>query len=385
MTDITFKQVDHDLGVLHQRTVAMEGFQRWVVGHGVVTGDVARVIRVSLEDNDSDPNQGVTGKDLVTGLKKVGITIRNIVQWLLRQIGKVIEKIGLGLQKLGEMGRNNERALKALGNDATAALDAGQVEVPAEKFNPSMLSIAGEFVGHELEHAKIFTGMVQWYAKTFIENMAIVIDGLEELLEKHKGDSDISAFLDAAAKVISAAHWVPKLPMGGSAKPTEIDLVDKLYTVPMFGDTGFVFFDPAKAAAVFPKGVEAIRDYFVAEFTEYDSKKELTIESLPAPKYDALVKLNGEMLKGLEFWQNNIDGSTEKLRRVLKELETAADKISGGEDVSAAANTMANIGGVAIQRLGKAVEDGSKYLARTINQEMHYISTTIAVVQGGKK
>uniref|UniRef100_A0AB39CCY5 Internal head protein n=1 Tax=Pseudomonas phage RVTF4 TaxID=3236931 RepID=A0AB39CCY5_9VIRU len=378
MTDITFKQVDHDLGTLHQQTVALEGFHRWVVGHGAVTGDVARVIRVALEDSDPDDiSKGVTGKDLVTGIKKVSVTIRNIVQWLLRQIGKLIEKIGLGIQKLGNLGRDNEKKLKALGNDQAAKLDSGDVEVDPDAFNPAMLCITGKFVGHELEHAKTFTTVTRWFAKDFMDQMNTVLDNLEGAIAQHLQDESPDEFIKKAAQIISSTVHLPKVQMGGAAGPAEQAGSHTIHTVPLFGDIGMVMFDPSKASEGLAT-VESAREYLVFDFVEYNSKQETEFEKLPAPKSDVLLKLNQEMLDALEFWESNIKTSAARLRKTLEGVESSTSKIGTGDSAATAQATMGNIMATTIQRLGAGMDSGSKYLARTFNQELHYISTTIA-------
>lgn len=384
MTDITFKQVDHDLGILHQQTVALEGFQRWVVGNGVVTGDTARVIRVALEDSESDVSKGVTGKDLVTGIKKVSVTLRNIIQWILRQIGKLIEKIGLGLQKLGNLGRDNEKKLKALSNDSVALLDSGEAEITAEQFNPSSLCIAGKFVGNELEHAKQFTTVARWYAKDYMEQVGQAITKIEALISQHLSDETPDAFLKAAGAALASTIQLPKIKMGGSAQPADMELTDQVHSMPLFGDVGLVIFDPSKASAVFEQGIDKIRDYLVMDFVDFNSRQETEFAQLPAPKLPVLIQLNKEMLEAVEFWEQNVNSSANRLKDVFAKVETATGKL-GTEDATAAAATMGNAMGVIMQRLGQGIDEGSKYLARTFNHELHYISTTIDIVSQGKK
>lgn len=383
MTDITFQQVDHDLGVLHQRSVALEGFHRWVVGHGAVAGDIARVIRVSLEDSEGS-SEGVTGKDLVTGLKKVSITIRNIIQWLLRQIGKMVEKIGLGLQKLGNLGRNNEKRLKALGSDESAKLDSGNVNIAPDDFNPAMLSIAGQFVGHELDHAKSFTTLTRWYAKDFMEQINKVIEDLEGAIAQHMTDESPDEFVKKAAQILSSTIHLPKIQMGGSAAPAEEAGANTIHTVPLFGDTGLVMFDPSKASEGLA-GVEQARDYLVFKFVEYNSKQDSQSEKLPVPKASVLLQLNKEMLDALEFWETNIKTSAARLRSTLEGVESSTNKIGTGESAAGAQAVMGNIMATIIQRMGAGVESGSKYLARTFNQELHYIDAAISAASQEKE
>ncbi|WDS62223.1 hypothetical protein [Pseudomonas phage D6] len=386
MTDITLAQVGADLARLHQYNVALEGFQRVMQGREVVTGPTAMAMRIALEDAEVDQSEskGVTGKDLVTGIKKVGITLKNIIQWLLRTIGKLIEKIGQGMQRLGEVGRKNDKRIKALSSDQTALLK-GEADPDTFKFNPNQLCIAGEFVGHEMEHAQIASKFVRWLITDYINGFIRVLEGTEKLVAQHMTDESPEAFLKALGALIGSSIHFPgvKGATEDYAPEYATDKEHTLRTVPMLGDFGLVMFDPAAAATVFPQGVEKIQQYLKIDVVEYNTKKEFTGERLPFPGADQLKQINSLVTETAEYWNSNDKTQSQKLEKAVTNMESIAGKLTQSE--STATNTIGNVVGMVIQRLGTVLTSGNKWASRALSTELHYLTETIDFATGRKK
>lgn len=380
MTEITFSQVGYDLARLNQHNVALEGFIRLMEGREVITGPTALSMRIALEDSISEMD-GISGQDLSKGLKKIYVTIRNIIQWLLRTIGKAFEVIGMGMQRLGNAGKRNKERLAALGNDDMARLkDADGLKDHA--FKVETLCIAGEFSGHDLEHVQATANMVRWLIGDYMGGVLKVFDNISTLVTKHTDDKDATEFLKTLGQLIGSSMSYPKVKQANEdlAPDFQIDSKHSINTVPMLGDHGLVMFEIAGAAGVFESGLDAAQNFLKVDIVPYNTKKELANDVIPLPSPEDLLKLNEITLGAVEFW-NTEDG------KVGAHLKKTTDTLNGlvatlEKSKSGAANTMAGAIALVLQHLGGAISHGSKWAGRTLTNELHYISKTIDQASG---
>lgn len=381
MTDITLTQVDADLARLNQYNLALEGFQRVMEGREVITGPTAMAMRIALEDAEVDQSddKGVTGKDLVAGFKKVAITVRNIIQWLLRTIGKLVEKIGLGMQKLGLLNRKVTEKTKALPETAKATLGKEQpVEQPS--FDPQVLSITGKFVGNDAEQLNNVLKFAEYLTVQYPAQFVKLMNAVIPLAKSHADDEDDRDFFYALGKVIDTEFKVPKIAtsLGDYMEGVEVD--GKYVTVPMMGDYGLAMFHPNTAYSTFQRagrdGVDMLRDFFVIHFGQGKAgggDVEVTTMS-----YEQIVKMSDICSKIIETNNDNATKYSGELAEVGKRVNQLIDEFSKSE--GATRNKIGTAIGVLVQRMAQPLIEGQKWFSRTVGQELVYMDQCLEQV-----
>lgn len=374
MTDITLQQVNHDLGFLHRQTVALEGFQRWVVGHDEITGPAARVIRIALEDSEKEESKGVTGKDIVTGVKKVAVTIRNIVQWLLRMIGKIVEKIGAAMQRLGEKGQKVKARAKSLGSEEATKMESTPVD--GSKFNAAALSVGAEFVGNNLEQMKHAITLSEWMVEVLLPGIIKVVQGIPNLTTKHMTDESPDDFMEELGNMIRMSIRVPKM------RVTETDFTEgfdgdpekMIKSVPLPGNVGFIMTNPNGIADVFGS-LDAIRSGFHFAVVPYSGAQELDASEFKAPSAQQLGQIV-DMINGCsDKWNDKATVIARDFERALGSIEETSGKFIESEQAATAhiGNAIATV----LQRFGVIVKEGVKWSNTLFTNELDYLSACL--------
>ncbi|QBJ02747.1 hypothetical protein MZD04_gp221 [Pseudomonas phage Psa21] len=381
MTEITLMQVDADLARLNQYNLALEGFQRVMEGREVITGPTAMAMRIALEDAEVDQSvdQGITGKDLVAGFKKVAITVRNIIQWLLRTIGKLVETIGLAMQKLGDVGRKQKVALKAVPEQVKTELPKAKVE--PSSFDPSFLSIAGEFAGHDVEQLNNMLKMVQFASNDYPVQFDHVLADLEQLARtaiSSKADST-DAFFNGLGQSLQKNIKIPQMKYSNTNHMPHMssNSVSTVNTVPLLGDQGLTMLDPQDAVAVLSKSnpISALQGYLLIKFGEYDTSVEGEVE-VKSPDYPTLVKLNEICIQAAETWNEADKSNLSKISSRVEKIKGLLDDMAKGEQ-SPALNTIASAMGVVLQRMTDPLMNIQKWVSRTLKAELSYIQQCV--------
>jgi hypothetical protein len=387
MADITLTQVDADLARLNQYNLALEGFQRVMEGREIVTGPLAVAMRIALEDAevDQDDDKGVTGKDIATGFKKVAITVKNIIQWLLRTIGKLVEKLGLGMQRLGEKGRKVKQALAEMPEAARASLGKGDAsEIPQDVLQPEMLAIAGEFVGNDIEAINNVIKMGTYINGDFPKMFDQIMGTTEQLARKHMNDDTSEEFFKALAATLSTGLKRPTVPFSGDHFAAAVaNEEDTINTVPLMGDQGFVMPDPKGSGTLNENNpIEQLRGYFVWHFGDYNTKSTGSVD-IPVVDFATISKITDLIDKSIN---DNIDSSSE-LKSLMDKRVSATnallDEMAKG-DGPGARGEIAMCVGVMLQRFADCLTNIHGWYARTLTQELGYLNTCIDVASKGK-
>lgn len=382
MTEITFNQVDHDLGALRQQTVALEGFKRWVVGHDDVTGPAARVIRIALEDADADDSKGVTGKDIATGLKKVAITIRNIIKWLLRKIGGLIEKLGQLMQRVGQKAQKVETQAKAMGNEQVQKMESGEAPPKPGSFNAQRLAVAGKFVGNDLEQVKHSIEFSVWLIDSFLPGVVKVMEAIPNLASKHMTASSEEVFMRDIGQVILNNIKVPraKLTKEDYAKDIDGDKSKLLMTQPLLGDVGFVMVGPESIPDVFGS-LDALRADLHYAITPYSTEAEIDQDAEVTIKMTTVKTIASMVADAASKWGTGSTQVGNAYKAALSGIEDTAGKFaeSDSEVTANIGNAIATI----IQRLGSTIESGSKWANGMLSSELTYLHECMNAASGG--
>lgn len=382
MTEITFHQVEQDLITLYQRKFALEGFDKLMEGREVITGPTAVAMAIALEDANPEEaeDKGVTGKDIASGLKKIAITIRNIIQWLLRHIGALVEKLGLSMQRLGERGKKVKAAVAQLPEAAKAAMGKGDTTLPPEtKLDLSALTVDGTFVGSDAEQLNNVIKMGDWINDTYPKMFDSIMTKVEELAKQHMSDDTSEGFFSGLAQVLNASTVLPPVPRSSENFAPSVAAGDQtINTVPMMGDRGLVMYNPKKASDINDNApVDALRGYLTLELPEYTTKQQAP-EGVPPADYETVVKLTDMVNKSID--KNNNGASDVKalmkrridsVNKIVAEMEAKGDKGPHTEIVAAV--------GLMLQRYGKLLTDVHEWYGRTLNQELGYLGLSIDV------
>ncbi|MNC01588.1 hypothetical protein D3C75_489410 [compost metagenome] len=354
MADITLTQVDADLARLNQYQLALEGFRRVMEGREVVTGPTAIAMRIALEDAnvDQDEDKGVTGKDIATGFKKVAVTVRNIVQWLLRTIGKLVEKLGLGMQKLGARSRKVKEALAAMPEVERSALGSGEsTTLSPEVLQPEMLAIEGKFVGNDAESLNNVIKIGAWINKDFPKMFDKVMGETEQLARKHMKDDTSEAFFKALSGIIKSGISKPPVPFSSdNLAPSVMVEGESTNTVPFMGDHGLVLLNPNGGGVLNDNNpIEMLRGWFT------------------------ITKLSNMINSSIEA---NTDGANEVRSLMDKRIDTVnslLDEMAKGGGPGAHGEIAMCIG-VMLQRLTECLTATHGWYGRTLGQELGYLT-----------
>lgn len=372
MTEITLQQVSYDLNTLYQRRLALEGFQGLMEGRDVVTGPTADAMRIALEDADSD-EEGVTGKDLATGVKKVAITVKNIIKWLLRTIGKLVEKLGLGMQKLGAKNTAVKQALKSLSEADRSSVSADK-PVEASALNPAMLCVDGQFVGNDPEQVNNAVKMGDYIHQTFPKMFDSILGKVEQLAKTHASDETSEAFFKAFASLLQSSLVKPDVQFG-STDVTGDAHDGAIATVPLLGNRGFVMMKPEAASELnSDRPIEALRQVFTFSFPEYNVDKNVPDE-IPGADIATVTTLStlvdksvGGIQTGESDMKSLISGRVQSIERVVEELSNKGPGASG-EILEAI--------GLVLQRFAAVMTEVESWYMRTMLQELNYLESCV--------
>lgn len=401
MADITFIQVDADLARLNQYNLALEGFQRLMEGREVVTGPTAMAMRIALEDADADEkrdsDKGVSGKDLVSGFKKVMITVRNVIQWLLREIGRLVEKLGLGMQKLGNKKSKAQKKRAAMSEQARSnmgkseelvppganqqeepaaqeAEEAAPAAAPAEKVNPAFLTINGSFVGNDVEAVNNVVKMGTWINEDFPKMFDALLEDAVGLARSNMRNNSATYFYEALGKSIHKHFVKPKVMFSGQSHTSDHNDAETINTVPLLGDHGLTMVDPAGSDALNGTNpVELLRKWFIFDFSEYSTKKDGDV-SIPSTDFQTMSKL-------LDLVDKSIESSASSSKAGAAIMNARADKVNAFLDELGKLEIDSNVPGeiatglgVIMQRMVKCLVDTQAWYSRTLYQELTYLS-----------
>lgn len=377
MTDITLTQVDADLARLNQYQLALEGFRRVMEGREVVTGPTAIAMRIALEDAnvDQDEDKGVTGKDIATGFKKVVVTVRNIIQWLLRTIGKLVEKLGLGMQKLGAKSRKVKETLAAMPEAERSSLGSGEsATLSPEVLQPEMLAIEGKFVGNDAESLNNVIKIGAWINKDFPKMFDKVMGETEQLARKHMKDDTSEAFFKALGGVIKSSISKPPVPFSSdNLAPSVMVEGESTNTVPFMGDHGLVLLNPNGGGVLNDNNpIEMLRGWFIVHFGEFNTKQ-TGVDEIPVSDFATITKLSNMINSSIEA---NTDGANEVRSLMEKRVDTVnslLDEMAKGGGPGAHGEIAMCIG-VMLQRLTECLTATHGWYGRTLGQELGYLT-----------
>lgn len=379
MAAITLTQVDADLARLNQYNLALEGFRRVMEGREVITGPTAIAMRIALEDAevDQDDDKGVTGKDIASGFKKVAITVKNIIQWLLRTIGKLVEKIGLGMQKLGAKSRKVKETLAAMPEAERSALGKGEpVQPSGTVLQLEFLSIEGTFVANDVEAVNNVIKMGAWINGDYPKMFDSILGGAEQLARKHMKDDTSEAFFKALGGVIKSGVKNPTVPFASESHSNVADAGSTKNTVPLMGDQGLVILDPRDSNVINDNNpVEMLRHWFVFHFGEYNTKQTAP-EEVPVADFATITKIS-DMVNG-SIDSNNDAGSDVKslMDKRISSINKLLDDM-GQNSGPGASGEIAMAIGVMLQRMSQCMVDVHGYYARTLNQVLGYLGVSL--------
>jgi hypothetical protein len=383
MTDITLIQVDADLSRLNQYRLALEGFRRVMEGREVVTGPTAMAMRIALEDAEVDQKEdkGVTGKDLVTGFKKVAITVRNIIQWLLRTIGKLVEKIGLGMQKLGEKSKKVKQDLKAMPEVQRSALGKG--DLPPVDLRPEMLTIEGTFVGNDVEAVNNVIKMGAWINGDFPKMFDQMLGATEQLARKHMKDDTSEAFFKALGSAISSSIKKPTVPFGGESFSNAGSSDMTQNTMPLMGDQGLTIVDGRQSSVINDNNpVEMLRGWFVFTFGEYNTKSTGEVQ-IPLADFATISKISDMVNASVDANNSGANDVKSLMDKRVGSINKLLDEM-GQNDGPGASGEIATAIGVMLQRMCDCMVQVHGWYSRTLNQELGYLGQSIAHVGKGE-
>lgn len=397
MADITLIQVDADLARLNQYNLALEGFQRLMEGREVITGPTAMAMRIALEDaevdQERDNDKGVSGKDLASGFKKVMITIRNVIQWLLREIGKLIEKLGLGMQKLGNkkskaqkkraamseqarnnMGKSEELVPPGANKEESSEETSAEPSAPAEKVNPVLLSINGTFVGNDVEAVNNVVKMGAWINEDFPKMFDSLMNDVVTIARKNMRTNSAVHFYEELGKSIQRNFIKPKVMFSGQSHTSGHDDAETINTVPLLGDFGLTMVDPAGADAL--KGtnpVELLRKWFVMDFGEYNTKKDGDV-TIPSSDFQTMSKLLDMVDKSIASAESSAKAGAAVMNKRVDDVNKFLNEMGEADIDSSVPGEIASGIAVIMQRMVKCLTDTQAWYGRTLFQELTYLS-----------
>jgi hypothetical protein len=382
MTDITLIQVNADLARLNQYNLALEGFRRVMEGREVVTGPTAMAMRIALEDAEVDlkDDKGVTGKDLVTGFKKVMVTVRNIIQWLLRTIGKLVEKLGLGMQKLGEKGRKVKQAIAALPEEQRSALGNGDTtELPQEALQPEMLTIESEFVGNDVEAVNNVIKMGAWINGDFPKMFDSILTSAEQLARKHMKDETSEAYFKALGAAIASGIKKPTVPFSPESYSNVGSPDQTNNTVPLMGNQGLTIPDAREASMLDHNNpVEMLRSWFVFTFGEYNTKSTGNV-TIPVADFATVTKISDMINKSIDENNGGANDVKAMMDRRVNAVNALMDEMAKDGGPGAQGEIALSIG-IMLQRLCECMTQVHGWYSRTLNQELGYLGQCLAAV-----
>jgi hypothetical protein len=380
MADITLTQVDADLARLNQYNLALEGFRRVMEGREVITGPTAVAMRIALEDAtvDQDDDKGVTGKDIATGFKKVMITVKNIIQWLLRTIGKLVEKLGLGMQKLGAKGKKVKQALAEMPEEARAAVGKGEAaELPKEVLQPEMLAIDGQFVGNDVEAVNNVIKMGAWINNDFPKMFDKLMGETERLARAHMKDDTSEAFFKGLAGVIKSGASKPPVPFSSeNFAPSVMVDGEHTNTMPLMGDQGLVLLNPNGGNVLNENNpVEMLRGWFVIHFGEFNTKQ-TGVEDIPVADFNTITKLSDMVNGSIDAHIDAAGDVSSLINKRIGSINSLLDEMSKGGGPGAQGEIAMALG-VMLQRLTECLTAVQSWYGRTLNQELGYLGLSI--------
>lgn len=345
-------------------------------GREVITGPTAVAMSIAMEDADPSEaeDKGVTGKDIAAGLKKVGITIKNIVQWLLRTIGQLVEKLGLAMQRLGEKGKKVKAALDSLPEEAKAKMGGEVKELPAEtQLDLGALSIDGQFVGTDPEQLNNVIKMGDYINKTYPKMFNDILGKVEQLAKQHAEDETSENFFKALAGVLSSSTQMPGVPLDKENYAPSVAAGDQtVNTVPLMGDRGLVIYNPKKAGDINDNApVDALRGYMVLAFPEYTTKQGAP-DSVEVAKYETVVKLTDMVNKSIDDNNNSTSEAGQLIRSRTESINKLVDELTAKDTKGARVEIIEAIG-IMLQRYATLVTEVHKWYGRTLNQELGYL------------
>lgn len=386
MTTITFTQVNADLARLNQYNLALEGFRCLMEGRDVVTGPTAVAMRIALEDRDRDDDdksdRGVTGRDIASGFKKVVITVRNIIQWLLRKIGSLVEKLGLGMQKLGNKTSKAQRRAAKKAEAERAEMGKGEnAELPKEAIQPDQLSIAGAFVGNDVEAVNNVIKLGTWINNDFPKMFDSLMNGVEHLATTHMKDESSAEFFKGLGELIKNNPPRIGIPYSGQSFASD-GAGDKETnnTVPLMGDKGLLVLDPQGNRVLEEDDpVAKLRGWFHFSLADYNTKKP-NEGPVPVADFATVEKLISMVNKSVEANSGVAGEVRSTIHGRVKKINALLDTLSEGQDTGVPGQ-IATAVGVILQRLAECLVSVHSYYARTLNQEVDYLQACL----GGSK
>lgn len=376
MTEITLHQVEQDLITLRRHRLALEGFHQLMEGREVITGPTAVAMSIAMEDADPEAaeEKGVTGKDIAAGLKKVGITIKNIIQWLLRTIGSLVEKLGIAMQRLGMKGKKVKAALDQLPEEAKAKMGNEVKELPTETvLDLGALSIDGVFVGNDPEQVNNVIKMGDYINKTYPKMFNDIMGKVEQLAKQHAEDETSENFFKALAGVLSSSTQLPTIALDKENYAPSIAAGDQtVNTVPLMGDHGLVIYNPKKAGDINDNApVDALRGYMVLGFPGYSTKQQAP-ESAEVATYETVVKLTDMVNKSIDAHNNSVAEVGSILKNRTDSVNKLVDELTAKDTKGARVEIIEAIG-IMLQRYATLVTEVHKWYGRTLNQELGYL------------
>jgi hypothetical protein len=387
MSDFTFKQLQNDLSKLVSHSLALEGFYQILEGQESVSGPTARAMRITLEAVDpsfasANPEQGLTGKDLVTGLRKTMITVKNIIQWLLRTIGKLVEKFGQALQRLGakrdELNRAVKEASKASGATVPENISANFAGVKS-------LFVGDEFLGNDIAQLNNLKKAVDYLWIEHPKSVATVLKAAASFGEASANAADISEYKD---KLSQAIEYGIKLPSFGDVSINEYaspnaEGPELKASIPLLGNRGIVMRDPSAAKMLINSAdpVEGIKDALtlsVGVFKETGANP----ESVPLPSMDEVRALNDVISQIVSITEKDsaVNGD---IKKYAAELETLLEKLGSEEGKHPETrNQVITMIGALVSAAGDPLVACHEYIIRTVNAEINYLTAAAKAYLG---
>lgn len=373
MADITYTQLQKDFKQLSNHLVALEGFHRVLEGQESVSGQTAQAMVIAIEAVDPDlvksGYDGVTGKDLVNGVKKTYNTLTRVLKFLLREIGKLIEKIGLVMQHLGKRKENLDISFR----DMSRTSEPKSTEL-SQIGGQGLLYVDGEFMGGDPAQLSMLIKAVDYLWVTYPSRLVQVMDHISRGAIHYKDDAD--AFKKIVVGAI-ATIGLPDLPRLAADTYYDhgIEGGDLIATIPFLGNVGIVMRDP-KSAGKFVEGGD-VGDALAFKLIPFaDDAPQNT--AIPTPSIETI----GQLKKGLDKLFTLLEKpaviSTD-LRKAISDMEKVADTLEAANGQGKESTTeIATMIGAIVGALGEPLQKIVPLIARVTNAEINYLEKAIA-------